>query len=64
MGKVTLKSLSGHFGDLGVLGSVGAAEDHKSGGSSEATSKASFPLHNKEARQHQGNLDVTSNLLF
>ena len=31
-----------------------------SGGSSDATSKASFPLHNTEARQHQGNLDVTS----
>ena len=31
-----------------------------SGESSDATSKASFPLHNTEARQHQGNLDVTS----
>ena len=30
-----------------------------SGGSSDATSKASFPLHNTEARQHQGNLDVS-----
>ena len=29
-----------------------------SGGSSEATFKTSFPLHNTEARQNQGNLDV------
>ena len=31
-----------------------------SGGSSDATSKASFPLHNTEVRQQQGNLDVLS----
>ena len=30
MGKVTLKSPSGHFNDLGVSGSVGASADHKS----------------------------------
>ena len=35
-----------------------------SGGSSDATSKASFPLHNTEARQHQGNLDVTSDVIL
>ena len=35
-----------------------------SGGSSDATSKASFPLHNAEARQHQGNLDVTSDVVL
>ena len=29
VGKVTLKSLLGHFNDLGVLGSVGASADHK-----------------------------------
>ena len=28
VGKVTLKSLSGHFNDLGGLGSVGASADH------------------------------------
>ena len=27
-------------------------------------SKASFPLHNTEARQHQGNLDVTSDVVL
>ena len=35
-----------------------------SGGSSDATSKASFPLQNTEARQHQGNLDVTSDVVL
>ena len=35
-----------------------------SGGSSDATSKASFPLHNTETRQHQGNLDVTSDVVL
>ena len=35
-----------------------------SGGSSDATSKASFPLHNTEARQHRGNLDVTSDVVL
>ena len=35
-----------------------------SGGSSDATSKASCPLHNTEARQHQGNLDVTSDVVL
>ena len=29
VGKATLKSLFGHFNDLGVLGSVGASADHK-----------------------------------
>ena len=29
MGKVTVKSLSGHSNDLGDLGSVGASADHK-----------------------------------
>ena len=32
--------------------------------SSDATSKASFPLHDTEARQHQGNLDVTSDVVL
>ena len=35
-----------------------------SGGSSDATSIDSFPLHNTEARQHQGNLDVTSDVVL
>ena len=35
-----------------------------SGRSSDATSKASFPLHNTEARQHQGKLDVTSDVVL
>ena len=35
-----------------------------SGGSSDATSEASFPLHNTEARQQQGNLDVTSDVVL
>ena len=35
-----------------------------SDGSSDATSKASFPLRNTEARQHQGNVDVTSDVVL
>ena len=35
-----------------------------SDGSSDATSKASFPLHNTEAQQNQGNLDVTSDVVL
>ena len=35
-----------------------------SGGSSDATSKASFPLHNTEARQHQRNFDVTADVIL
>ena len=35
-----------------------------SGGSSDARSKASFPLYNTEARQHQRNLDVTSDVVL
>ena len=35
-----------------------------SGESSDATSKTYFPLHNTEARQHQGNLDVTSDVFL
>ena len=35
-----------------------------SGGSSDVRSKASFPLHNTEARQHQGHLDVTSDVVL
>ena len=35
-----------------------------SSGSSDATSKTSFPLHNTETRQHQGNLDVTSDVVL
>ena len=29
VGKVTLKSLLGHFNDFGALGSVGVSADHK-----------------------------------
>ena len=30
----------------------------------DVTSKASFPLHNAEARRHQENLDVTSDVVL
>ena len=34
------------------------------GGSSDATFKTDFPPHNTETRQHQGNLDVTANVVL
>ena len=59
--------LQGHL-DSGRLKGTSQARRRQlrasSGGSSDATSKASFPLHNTEARQHQGNLDVTSDVVL
>ena len=49
---------------IGNVPNATATMRASSGGSSDATSKASFPLHNTEARQHQGNSDITSDVVL